>query len=157
MRAFWIAAGAAFALDQLSKLIVVHALDLRTVLAMDPLPPFLRFRMGWNTGINFGLFADSPDVTRWLLVALAFGVSVLLWRWARGFTRTVALVAAGLIVGGALANALDRVVYGAVADFLNMSCCGIVNPFSFNLADVFIFAGAFGLVIWGDEKRAKAP
>jgi signal peptidase II len=59
-------------------------------------------------------------------------------------------------VGGALGNALDRVLYGAVADFLNMSCCGIRNPYAFNLADVFIFAGAAGL-IWldgSDKQRA---
>ncbi|MEM7489399.1 MAG: signal peptidase II [Pseudomonadota bacterium] len=156
MRVFWISAALAFAIDQLSKVIVVHWLDLKNVLAMDPLPPFLRFRMGWNEGINFGLFSGAE--ARWLLIALAVGVSALLWRWARGFTRPVARVGAGLVVGGALANALDRVIYGAVADFLNMSCCGIVNPFAFNLADVFIFGGAFALVIWGeDAKRAKTP
>ena len=61
-----------------------------------------------------------------------------------------------MIVGGALANALDRVIYGAVADFLNMSCCGIQNPFTFNIADIFIFAGAFGLVFFADETKKPA-
>jgi signal peptidase II len=65
----------------------------------------------------------------------------------------MALAGVGMIVGGALGNALDRVVYGAVADFLNMSCCGIQNPFTFNVADIFIFAGAFAIVIF-DEKKA---
>jgi signal peptidase II len=157
MRAFWISATLAFAADQLSKLIVVHWLDLKTVLAMDPFPPLLRFRMGWNTGINFGLFSDAPEISRWLLVVLALGVSVLLWRWSGRFARPVARVAGGLLVGGALANAFDRVLYGAVADFLNMSCCGIQNPFAFNVADIFIFAGAIGLVLWGEDRRAKAP
>ena len=55
--------------------------------------------------------------------------------------------------GGALGNVIDRLLYGAVADFLNMSCCGIDNPFAFNLADVWIFAGALGLVIFGGSKR----
>jgi signal peptidase II len=152
MRALWLSALAAFGIDQASKLIVVHAMDLKTILAMDVLPPLLRFRMGWNTGINFGLFSGAPEVTRWLLVALAVGISALLVFWARRFTRPVAIVSAGLVIGGALANALDRVIYGAVADFLNVSCCGISNPFAFNLADVFIFAGAFGLVIWGEDR-----
>jgi len=60
---------------------------------------------------------------------------------------------AGLVVGGAIGNALDRVIYGAVADFLNMSCCGLNNPYVFNVADIAIFAGA-GLLIWhsGDQK-----
>jgi signal peptidase II len=47
---------------------------------------------------------------------------------------------------------IDRLVYGAVAYFLNMSCCGYRNPFSFNLADVAIFAGALGLVLFGSQK-----
>jgi signal peptidase II len=56
-------------------------------------------------------------------------------------------LAAGAVVGGALGNALDRVIYGAVADFINMSCCGINNPSSFNIADALIFLGAFILFI----------
>jgi len=57
------------------------------------------------------------------------------------------LLACGAIIGGALGNAWDRVVYGAVADYLNVSCCGIVNPYSFNVADVWIFGGAAFLVL----------
>jgi signal peptidase II len=52
-----------------------------------------------------------------------------------------------------MGNAVDRVVYGAVADFLNTSCCGLNNPFAFNIADIGIFAGAFGLLIFADEKK----
>ena len=58
-----------------------------------------------------------------------------------------------LLCGGALANAFDRIIYdGAVADFLNMSCCGIYNPFVFNFADVFIFIGAVGLAFSKENK-----
>ena len=53
----------------------------------------------------------------------------------------------GLIVGGALGNVWDRLQYGAVADFINMSCCGIRNPFAFNVADAAIFAGAAVLIL----------
>ncbi|MFO6464518.1 signal peptidase II [Jannaschia sp. KMU-145] len=157
MRALWISAALAFAVDQLSKLIVVFGMDLRQIGIIEVLPPFLTFRMGWNEGINFGLLSGAG--ARWLLVAIAVAVSLLLIRWARGFVRPMAFVSAGLVIGGALANALDRVIYGAVADFLNMSCCGLNNPYAFNLADVFIFAGAFGLIVWGDDqtKGAKAP
>ena len=60
-----------------------------------------------------------------------------------------------MLIGGALGNVVDRVVYGAVADFLNMSCCGIENPFAFNVADVAIFVGAIGLVLFtGKDKPA---
>ncbi|WP_371156678.1 signal peptidase II [Jannaschia sp. 2305UL9-9] len=153
MRALALSAVLAFVVDQLSKVIVVHLMDLKTVLFVPVAPPFLTFRMGWNEGINFGLMSGAG--ARWALIALAVIISAVMLRWARSFTRPVQHVAAGLLIGGALANAFDRVIYGAVADFLNMSCCGIDNPFAFNLADVFIFAGAAGLVIWGEDKAAK--
>jgi signal peptidase II len=57
------------------------------------------------------------------------------------------VLGAGLVIGGALGNAVDRVLYGAVADFLNMSCCGIHNPYAFNVADIAIFAGAVWIAI----------
>ena len=58
-----------------------------------------------------------------------------------------------LLCGGALAYGFDRIIYnGAVADFLNMSCCGIYNPFVFNFADVFIFIGAVGLAFSKENK-----
>ena len=57
------------------------------------------------------------------------------------------LVSAGLVIGGAVGNVIDRLVYGAVADFLNVSCCGWRNPWSFNVADIAIFVGAFGLIV----------
>ena len=156
MRLIFIWATVAFAIDQMSKVAVVHMLDLKTRLALDVVPPLLNFRMGWNRGVNFGLFAQDSDVTRWVLIALALGISGWLVHCARRLPRPIARVSAGMIVGGALANALDRVIYGAVADFLNMSCCGIQNPFTFNIADIFIFAGAFGLVFFADETKKPA-
>ncbi|MBT8418011.1 MAG: signal peptidase II, partial [Silicimonas sp.] len=48
-------------------------------------------------------------------------------------------------------NVIDRLVYGAVADFLNMSCCGFENPWSFNVADISIFVGALGLIFLSSE------
>ena len=62
-----------------------------------------------------------------------------------------------LILGGALGNVVDRLVYGAVADFLNMSCCGIENPYAFNVADIAIFAGAIGLILFTGKTGGKAP
>jgi signal peptidase II len=85
---------------------------------------------------------------RWVLIALALAISAWVWIWIRreGGGR-LAQVSAGLLIGGALGNVIDRIVYGAVADFLNMSCCGIENPYAFNVADIAIFAGAIGLVL----------
>ncbi len=131
-----------FALDRLSKIWVVNWLDLPNRLALDVVPPFLNLRMAWNTGINFGIGGGGPDAMRWALIGLSIVISVaLLWWVLRRNQRTLAL-GAGAVIGGALGNAWDRVEYGAVADFLNMSCCGIDNPFSFNIADIAIFMGA---------------
>ena len=145
-----------FLIDQISKWAVLYQLNLKNVLAMDIWPPFLNFRMGWNYGINFGLFNDHSEVTRWALIGVALATTLGITLYSRGFKGWRAALLFGPIIGGALANALDRVLYGAVADFLNMSCCGINNPFAFNLADVFIFMGAFGLVLFSEKLDKRA-
>ena len=149
---FWI-----FLIDQATKWYVVHWLDLWNRLSIDVLPPFVNFRMAWNRGVNFGLGADYD--MRWVLVGLALAISGIVIYWIRrdGQSR-LSFIAAGVLVGGALGNVVDRVLYGAVADFLNMSCCGLRNPYSFNVADIAVFVGAIGLVLFtGDGgKKAKA-
>lgn len=148
--ALWI-----FLLDQASKLFVLRVLRLDEVGVIEVLPPFLTFRMAWNRGVNFGLFS-SFDM-RWVLIGLAIVIIGFVLYWIRrdGGTRWTFL-SAGLLIGGALGNVVDRVFYGAVADFLNMSCCGIENPYAFNVADICIFAGAIGLVIFtGDKNDTK--
>ncbi|MEM9717021.1 MAG: signal peptidase II [Pseudomonadota bacterium] len=136
----------AFGIDQISKFWIVTGLDLQSRLAIDVLPPLINFRMGWNEGINFGLFSGAPEIMRWILIAIAIGIStwVVIWAWQRQHKLTS--ISAGLLAGGAIGNGLDRILFGAVRDFLNMSCCGINNPFVFNLADVAVFAGVFGLI-----------
>ena len=156
MRALIAAAGAAFAVDQGSKLLMLHALDLPVRGEIPVLPPYLVLRMGWNRGVNFGLLSHDAEIVRWGLVALALGISALVARWAWAERGRVAVgVAAGLLIGGALGNALDRVAYGAVVDFLNTSCCGIANPYVFNLADVAIFAGAIGLALFAGGRGGR--
>jgi signal peptidase II len=146
------------AVDQVTKVLVVHGLDLVQRGEIDVLPPFLNFRMGWNYGINFGLFTGQSEFTRWLLIAVALAISLWVWLWVRRSAPSVrAQAAAGLLVGGALGNVIDRLAYGAVADFLNMSCCGIENPFTFNVADIAIFAGALGLALFAAPKDAGKP
>lgn len=135
--------------DQASKYIVVQQLDLISRQSIEVLAPWLNLRMAWNRGVNFGLFANDAAVMRWVLVALALAISGWVWRWVSREPHSLRVqLAAGLLVGGALGNVLDRLIYGAVADFLNMSVPGIANPYSFNLADVAIFAGALGLVVF---------
>ena len=90
-----------------------------------------------------------------MLIALALVIVAALLIWQRRAPGWMAPIATGLVVGGALGNVWDRVIFGAVADFLNVSCCGINNPFAFNLADTFIFIGVVGLIIWGDHSKPK--
>ena len=148
-----------FALDQITKVLVVHVMNLKFLGAIDVLPPYLNFRMAWNRGINFGLFASDADTARWVLIVLSLAISAwVVWWIRREGGGPWAQVSAGLLVGGALGNVIDRLIYGAVADFLNMSCCGIDNPFAFNVADVAIFAGAIGLILFtGKPGGRDAP
>ncbi|MEM1234998.1 MAG: signal peptidase II [Pseudomonadota bacterium] len=156
MRALWFTAALIFVIDQVSKYFVVHILDLARVLNMDVFPPYLVLRMTWNYGINFGLFSGGGS-TRWILIAIAFVIcGAVIW-WMRKGQPLRAMICAGLLVGGAMGNVIDRVMYGGVADFLNMSCCGFQNPYAFNVADIAVFLGAVGLVFFAEDgKEAKA-
>ncbi len=134
----------AFAADRVVKWWIVEAMGLRERLTAEVLPPWLNLVMAWNRGANFGL-GDALGRDFW--IALAVLVSVALLWWSLRMTDPLRRVCVGMLVGGALGNAWDRVVYGAVADFLNMSCCGLQNPYAFNPADIFIFIGAVGLIL----------
>lgn len=137
-----------FLIDQALKYWVVHVLNLDRIREYDLLPPWLNLRMAWNQGVNFGLFSSGQATMRWVLVGIALAIClwVSVWVWRARLGR-FAQVSAGLLIGGALGNVIDRILYGAVADFLNMSLPGWQNPYSFNVADIAIFAGAIGLVL----------
>lgn len=158
MRALTIAAIATLTLDQALKWLVVQQLNLIELGEIDVIPPLLNLRMAWNEGINFGLFSNSTDAMRWVLIAVALVISGYVMWWVRKERAgRWSMISAGLLVGGALGNVVDRLVYGAVADFLNMSCCGIENPYSFNVADIAVFAGALGLVVFMQKPATPIP
>ena len=143
-----------FLADQLSKWLVVHVMGLAQKQAIDVLPPFLNFRMAWNYGINFGFLSGDSPLTRWVLIAVALIISASVLWWVRSDPAGKwQKIAAGLLIGGALGNVIDRLRYGAVADFLNMSCCGFDNPYAFNVADIGVFAGAIGVVIFSNSEK----
>lgn len=154
-----LSAVAAFGADQLSKAFVTDFMGIRLGEMRTIIDGFVTFTHTKNYGINFGLFQMAPGDPRpqYVLIGFSVIVSLFLLIWtARRASDGFFAAGAGMVVGGALANALDRLMLGAVTDFLNVTCCGKENPFAFNIADVAIFAGV-ALLLWrtsGDDKRA---
>ena len=141
-------------LDQLSKWFVVFYLDLQQKLFLNLNNQFINFYMAWNKGINFVLFEGDSVFQAYGLTAISIVISIVFLVWLRNASSFFIHILAALVIGGALGNAIDRLLYGAVADFINITCCGFRNPYSFNLADVFIFIGLIGLLVFKfDEKQ----
>ncbi len=142
-------------LDQLAKWFVVFHLELQQKLFLNLNNAFINFYMAWNKGINFGLFEGDSVVQAYLLTAISVVISIVFLIWLRNSTSFRMHILAGLVIGGALGNAIDRILYGAVADFINVTCCGLKNPYSFNLADVFIFIGLVGLLVFKFDEKSN--
>jgi len=156
-----IAALATCAADQASKLWLLRVYDLGMKGAVKVMP-FVDFVLTWNTGISYGWFQQVGPFGQAALVALKVIAVALLWIWlARAGSRPQAL-ALGLIIGGALGNAIDRLAYGAVADFVLLhleTAAWQFNWYVFNLADVAIVAGVAVLLYESvrGERAPKAP
>ena len=131
-------------LDQLSKWWVVEVVmnPPRTI----EVTSFFNLVMGWNRGVSFGLFNTGSAVTEWLLPAVAAVIIIVLTVWLSRVDRLLLGAALGSIIGGALGNVIDRLRYGAVADFLDVHAMGYHWP-AFNLADTMITVGAAVLII----------
>lgn len=143
-----IAAVAALVLDQASKLWLLNVFELGPR-GTVPITPFFDLVLAWNTGISYGWFQDTGPVGQTLLLAFKALAIILLGVWmARSGTR-IAVIGLGLIIGGAIGNAIDRLAYGAVVDFalFHIEIGGkTYNWYVFNLADVAIVAGVAALL-----------
>ena len=143
-----IVAAVAGAVDQAAKLWLLFGFDLANR-GIVRLTPFLDFVLTWNPGISYGWFPQESDLGRFVLLLLKLGAVVVLWIWlARAESRLTAL-ALGLIIGGAFGNAVDRLAYGAVMDFVLFHITTPTVKFTwyvFNLADAAIVAGVIGLL-----------
>jgi signal peptidase II len=141
-------AAVAAILDQASKIYLLFVFDLA---ARGPvrIGPFIDLILARNTGISYGLFQSQAPVGQWVLLAFKIAAVLLLWFWlARAKDRLTAL-SLGLIIGGAIGNAIDRLAYGWVADFVFFHVSTANWRFDwyvFNLADVAIVAGVVGLL-----------
>ncbi len=132
-------------LDQASKYWVLNHTSLPEGDRISLLPVF-DLVLTWNMGISYGLFQQNEALGRWLLIGLTALATVLLavWLW-RSRDRLVACLALALIIGGALGNLVDRVVFGGVVDFLYLHY-GSFSWYVFNLADCAIVAGVGALL-----------
>lgn len=143
----------AFAVDQGSKWLILHV--VMNPPQVIPLLPILNLTLGFNTGISFGMFADSFAGAPLVLSGLKLiVVSLVVWWLLRVRTRIEA-IALGLILGGALGNIADRVRLGAVVDFIDAHYGGWHWP-TFNTADIVIVSGVLLLLV-ASTRHAKVP
>jgi signal peptidase II len=109
------------------------------------LTPFFDLQMVWNRGISFGLLRADNEIARWGLVAAMLVIAGVFANWLRSADRRITAVSLGLVIGGALGNVVDRIRFGAVADFLDFN--GLWFPWVFNVADASITVGAVLLAV----------
>ena len=152
--------GGAFALaalvaDQASKLAVLHGVDFGPDGIVNA-APFLDIVWAWNTGISYGLFSLGAEGW-WVLGGLKVAAALLFWLWLARIDNRLEAAALGLLIGGALGNAIDRAAYGAVFDFISLHAFGFYW-YVFNLSDVAIVAGV-GVLLYASffGGAAKSP
>lgn len=148
-------------LDQATKLWLLFPFRLGAK-GVVPVTPFFDLVLTWNKGISYGLLQQQGPLGQWALLLFKVLAVLLLWIWLARVTSRLTAVCLGLIVGGAIGNAIDQFAYGAVADFAHFHVTTATWSFSwyvFNLADVAIVVGVAGLLyesLLGD-RAAKAP
>jgi signal peptidase II len=156
-----IAAVATLLIDQACKLWLLFVFDLahRGTVRVTP---FFDLVLAWNTGITFGWFQNDSQIAQIALMAVKVVAVVALAIWMARSRTLLATIALGLIIGGAIGNAIDRVAYGAVVDFALFHVQIGGNTYYwyvFNLADTAIVAGVIALLYdsFLGVGAAKAP
>jgi len=144
--------------DQAVKYWILEVLRLsegQTIAVLGP----LHLTGVWNPGVSFGFLQAQHDLVRWLLAAFSIVVAGVLALWVRSTERPLFAVAVGLVIGGAVGNVIDRIRFGAVEDFVDLSRAYF--PWVFNVADSAISIGICLLLLDmlrqdGRERAAKA-
>lgn len=149
--------------DQASKWWILDGLrlpELRNVPVFQLGPVGLDLTMVWNRGVTFGLFSGDGAWNHLILAALALAVAGFLLRWLARAENLLVTYALGAVIGGAVANVIDRVRFGAVVDFVDVHAWGW-HWYVFNLADAAIVCGVLALVadalIRPETQRKEAP
>src|ERR1700731_5346698 len=156
-----IAAVAVLIADQATKLWLLFVFDIAHRGAVQ-VTPFFDLVLAWNTGISFGWFQNDSQIAQIILMVIKAVAVIVLAIWMARSRTLIATIALGLIIGGAIGNAIDRFAYGAVVDFALFHLQSGGNTFNwyvFNLADVAIVAGvgAFLYDSFRGVPAAKAP
>ena len=145
-------------LDQATKLWLLFGFKLGAK-GVVPVGPFFDLVLVWNKGISYGLFRQESATGRWGLILFALGASVAFAVWLARLESRLAAASIGLIIGGAIGNAIDRIAYGAVADFFSLHAFGH-QWYVFNIADTAIVAGVVGLLyesLYRGHKKVGNP
>jgi signal peptidase II len=131
-------------LDQASKHWIMHGLELAS---LGTVPVFGPLQLTWleNRGVSFGLFHSEASTTRWILTSFALIVAAAIAFMARNAQRPLVALAFGLMVGGAVGNAIDRMRFGAVIDFIDLQ--KLFFPWVFNIADSALTVGVILLLV----------
>ncbi len=156
-----IAALLVLVLDQATKLWLLFVFDIAHRGAVE-VTPFFDLVLAWNVGISFGWLQSENQLAQIALMAIKAIAVIVLAIWMARSRTLIATVALGLIIGGAIGNAIDRFAYGAVVDFalFHIQLGGkTFNWYVFNLADVAIVAGVAALLYdsFLGVPAAKAP
>jgi len=146
-------------IDQANKWWMLKVFDIEAKGSVA-VTPFLDLVMVWNRGISYGLFQQGGALGQILLAGFAVVAVVALTMWLARMTSLIGAAGAGLVMGGAVGNAIDRLVHGAVADFFSFHA-GDFYWYVFNVADAAIVAGVAGLMydsIFNSHKKvSKTP
>ena len=156
-----IAALVVLVLDQATKLWLLFVFDIAHRGAVE-VTPFFDLVLAWNVGISFGWLQSENQFAQIALMAIKAIAVIALAIWMARSRTLIATVALGMIIGGAIGNAIDRFAYGAVVDFalFHVQLGGkTFNWYVFNLADVAIVAGVAALLYdsFLGVPAAKAP
>jgi signal peptidase II len=161
LRAGIVAALIALVLDQASKLWLLFVFELGRKGAVK-VAPFFDLVLAWNTGISYGLFQQDGPVGAAVLLGFKVVAVIALAIWMARSTTRLATIGLGLIIGGAIGNAIDRAAYGAVVDFalFHIQWGGkTLNWYVFNIADAAIVVGVAALLYdsFRGPDAVKAP